>query len=495
MKKYQIFPLFFLLVMLISLASCIIKEKENSSTGIPVYAKKLTLHLSQKKNPMDGFGVNITPAQWRDGNLRPVIDLLADDLGATLFRFDCYGKADWLDPGKQLPDKSFPETYLKEVYTSPLFADAWQTFRYLNSKGIEPIFNISGRIPAAWAGQDGERLVDFESYAEMAVSLLSWARFKENLKFSLFMPYNETNLGFPEGPFMKSEDCVPSAEEIVKRLKRDGLEDIKLIVMGDSHIVPENIAVFLETPSLRENIYGFSGHTYGNGFEEDSRNPWPWGDSPFKRTIDLIENSDHKGKPLWITEYGDLDQTGEIEFEFAWRSTRRLIRLLNDGISAAQAWDAFDNFHEHDAQWAYYGLLKTDSINWTYDPKKRYFAAKQVYKFVKPGFFRTEIEFFDPDPDHVYSTWRYPFKNVELAAFVSKDGIDLTVVGFNNVEGNVELTIELDSFPKELNGREIYQYHTGRNEDFIQHEPVNVENNQFTVTVGEKTIFTLTTLL
>jgi hypothetical protein len=489
MKFFSIF----LLAALILQISCM-KEKENSSEEIPVYTKKITLDFSQKYNSMDGFGVNITPAQWREGNLRQAIDLLVDDLGCTLFRFDCYGKADWLDPGEQLPDKSFPETYLEQVYTSQEFVDAWETFRYLNSKGIEPIFNISGRIPAAWAGTDGERLVDFESYAEMAAGLLSWARFKENLKFSLFMPYNETNLGFPEGPLMKPGDCVPSVNEIVKRLKRDGLDDVKLIVMGDSHIVLENIEVFLETPSLKESIYGFSGHTYGNGFEDDSRSPWPWGDSPFKKVIDRIENSDYSGKPLWITEYGDLDQTGEIEFEFAWRSTRRLIRLLNDGVSAAQAWDAFDNFHEHDNNWAYYGLLKTDSIHWTYNPKKRYFAAKQIYKFVKPGFFRTGIEYFDPNADHVYATWLDPFKNIEISAFASKDGKDLTIVGLSNVEGNVELAVDLASFANVLNGRKIYKYHTGQYEDFIEHGPVTIENNRFKVIISEKTIFTLTTL-
>ncbi|KPL09595.1 MAG: hypothetical protein AMS26_22695 [Bacteroides sp. SM23_62] len=481
-------------ILLNLIGACDRHSERKSEAGNAFFPKKIILDFSAKTNAIDGFGVNITPAQWNDGNLKPVIDLLVDDLGCTLFRFDCYGRADWLDPGKQLPDRSFPEDYLSEVYTGKTFTDAWETFRYLNAKGVEPIFNISGRIPAEWAGPDGERLVDFESYAEMAVSLLKWARYNEHLEFSLFMPYNETNLGFPEGPYMEPVDCVPSVKEIIKRLNQNGLEDIKLIVMGDSHVEIENIRAFLDDASMINHIYGFSGHTYGNGYEEDARNPWPWGDSPFKKIVEMIDQSEYKGKPLWITEYGDLDQTGEIEFEFAWRSTRRLIRLLNDGVTAALAWDAFDNFHEHDGQWALYGLLKTDSLNWTYQPKKRYFAAKNIYKYVKPGFSSLEIEPYIADPDHVYARWQDPFKNIEISAFVSNDGKDLTIVGMSNVEGDVKLTVELESFASELSNRKIFHFRTDRNEDLKALDPLPIEHDQFTATIRGEGIFTLTTI-
>jgi hypothetical protein len=466
---------------------------EETSTTSPIH-KEIVLKTSKTYQLMDGFGVNITPAQWRDGNLKSVIDILVDDLGSTLIRFDCYGKADWLDPMKQLPDKTFPPEYLEEVYTSKVFVDAWETFRYFNSKGIEPIFNISGRIPSEWAGEDGEHLVNFESYAEMAVSMLKWARFNENLRFSLFMPYNETNLGFPEGPFMKSEDCVPVTREIVERMKSAGLDDVKLIVMGDSHVELDNIKAFLDDPSMKEDIYAFSGHTYGNGFEEDSRDPWPWGESIFREAVDLIEAYPYNGKPLWITEYGDLDQTGEIEYEFAWRSTRRLIRFLNDGVTAAQAWDAFDNLHEHDGVWAYYGLLKTDSLNWTYTPKKRYYAAKQAYKFVKPGFMRIEFEPVVENPDHVYLIWQHPLKNMEFSAFISPERNDLTILGLNRVEGTVVLKVSIENSGTDLNGRKINHFMTDRNNDCVKVETLTISNSSFTANINERSIFTLTTL-
>ena len=52
-------------------------------------SKNVVLNADKKLQTMDGFGVNITPAQWRDGNLKPVLDMLVDDLGCKLFQFDC----------------------------------------------------------------------------------------------------------------------------------------------------------------------------------------------------------------------------------------------------------------------------------------------------------------------------------------------------------------------------------------------------------------------
>jgi hypothetical protein len=141
------------IIVFLSVVSCNGTNKNNDITTLPIQ-KEIVLHPEEQFQTIDGFGVNITPAQWRDGNPKPIIDMLIDDLGSTLIRFDCYGKADWLDPAKQNPDKTFPDEYLEEAYTSKVFTDTWETFRYFDEKGIEPILNINGRIPPEWAGED-----------------------------------------------------------------------------------------------------------------------------------------------------------------------------------------------------------------------------------------------------------------------------------------------------------------------------------------------------
>jgi hypothetical protein len=54
----------------------------------------VTVDGARRHQRIGGFGVNVTPAQWRGGALKPTLDLLVDDLGTSLVRLDCYGKAE-----------------------------------------------------------------------------------------------------------------------------------------------------------------------------------------------------------------------------------------------------------------------------------------------------------------------------------------------------------------------------------------------------------------
>jgi len=456
-----------------------------------VVTKNVLLDGKKKLQKIDGFGVNITPAQWRDGNLKPVIDMLIDDLGCTLFRFDCFGQADWLDPKKRLPDGAYPDDYLRQVYTGKVFKDAWATFRYLNSKGIEPFFNVSGRIPRELAGKNPEELVDFNGYGEMVVSMVRWAREKENLKFSLLAPFNETDLGFPEGPKLPPGSGPAAIKAIIEKMDRAGLGDVKLIVLGDSNPNLQKLAAVLKDSSMVGRIGHFSTHLYGNGDACESGD-WYTNETGYAKFVRHIRSSDYKSCPAWMTEYGDLDQTGEIEFEFAWRSTRRLLKFLDDGFSAGLVWDAFDNFHEHDAAWATYGLFKTDRKNWTYSPKHRYYAAKQVYRYVRPGFVKVEIKPEFVDTADVYAQWHAPLRNLRLAGFVSPGGSDFTIVGMSRIEDDIRLNIRLKGL--NVDGNTVGYYRTSRHENCKKIEDANVKNNVVSVIVPERSIFTLTTV-
>ena len=91
--------LHFLLTSIIFLIAC------NSSHG-PAIKKLITLNidLATKHQMIDGFGVNFTPAQWKKSDQSSVIEKLVDDLGASIFRFDCTGLANWLDPSRRGKD-------------------------------------------------------------------------------------------------------------------------------------------------------------------------------------------------------------------------------------------------------------------------------------------------------------------------------------------------------------------------------------------------------
>ncbi len=449
--------------------------------------KEIHVNISKAISTIDGFGVNITPAQWNDGNLKPVLDKLVDDLGCTLFRFDNTGLANWLDPGKRLPDGTWPESYLDSIYKSKVFVDAWETFRYLNQKGVEPFFNVSGNInPGLGTPEEPQKLADFKGYADMISTMLNWARGKEGLKFSLLAPFNETDIGDPEGPQIRGQAMLTATQAIIKSLNDNGLSDIKIIEMDDGGIFFDKLEATLSDTSYADQVHSFAVHTYGS----DAGDCF---ESNFQRFLRTVKNSPFNKSHLWLTEYGDLDQTHEMEYEFAWRSTRRLMKTLSYGYTAGLAWDAFDNFHEHNQAWCLYGLLLTDTTNWKYTPKKRYYAAKQIYHYVKPGW--KMVDFTYPQrQDDVFKYWHDSFRNIRTLAFVSPDGNDYSIVIMNGVDSEVDLTIYLDdngnsSLPKSVN-----HYITSSKDNCSRKRGLSKKDNIIHVRLPEHTISTITTL-
>ena len=460
----------------------------------PLLRAEVSVDAQRRFQVIDGFGVNVAPAQWREGALKPTLDMLVDDLGTSLVRLDCHGTADWLDPAKRGSDGRWPEAYLAEVYRGRVFAECWDAFRHLTAKGADVHLNVSGRIPAAWAGPDGQTLVDFDAYAEAAVSQAAWARSKEGLRFTVFAPLNETNLGFPEGPRLRDADVVTAVRAVARRMDAARLGDVKLVVACDAPPVSmDRFGPMLEAKDLVGRVLAFSTHTYGDGDEGDATPLWYDGESERSALVKAVAKSPHAGARLWMTEYGDLDQSGLVEWQFAWRSARRLLRMLEDGFHAAIAWDAFDNLHEHDSLWATYGLLRTDRSTWTYAPKKRYFAAKQVFRFVRPGWHRVAVDVPPRDPKNAYAGWQDPMRHLRLVAFASADGRDVTLVGMSRVEGDVDLAVSLKGLAAGAEGMLVSYLRTTRTEDARLVEQKPAAGGTVRITVPEGSIFTLTT--
>ncbi len=65
------------------------------------------------------MGVNAREHEAAAAELGHQVALLVDDLGTTLVRLDCYGKADWLDPAKRGSDGAGPH-WMRRPLTSSL---------------------------------------------------------------------------------------------------------------------------------------------------------------------------------------------------------------------------------------------------------------------------------------------------------------------------------------------------------------------------------------
>ena len=430
---------------------------------------KIQVDQSRKYQTVDGFGVNINSKYWNHGKLAPVVDMLADDLGANLYRLDAYGKSNWMDPENKLDAGVLnPEAY-DRVFAGVDFQNAEGMAKHLNARGIEPYITLSGIMPKWMCAEDGRTLVKYEEFAEMAAAYAYWVRNKAGIKYTLFGPLNETDIGPPEGPAVGPEEYVKVCEILVDKLDQYGLGDLKLVVAEQAFYNLNYVKEFIKSKKLKDRIAVFGMHCYS--------------DFSAAELIDLVAGSDYKDCRIWMTEYGDLDQSSEKEWLIAYISFQRLMRLLEDGMNGALAWDAFDNYHDHDETWTTFGIIKNA---WdVYEPKKRYFGYRHIFRFVKPGFRRI----------HAQS----PMEGVQVLVFESPDGKDLTIVGYNDLLEDAFINADVAMINERFKESDFDAYRTTFADNCIQDKPRRIMQRRLPfsgveIIAPSKSIFTITTV-
>jgi hypothetical protein len=152
------------------------------------------------------------------------------------------------------------------------------------------------------------------------------------------------------------------------------------------------------------------------------------------------------------------------------------LRALNEGASVALFWDAYDNYHEHYPRLTFYGLVQnTDHI---YAPKKRYFAAKQLYHFVRPGSQRIALNSDAP--------------GLLLSAFRNAADGTLTVVGVKE-GGPAELDLVLTGAGARIGAWDVYV--TTRDVDCRKMDTVAVKDGTARISLPPEAVFTLVTTM
>ena len=355
----------------------------------------LTLNPSIHRQTIQGFGVNFNGTYFRREQ-EEAIRRLVHDLGATIFRLDPYGLTNWEAVNDNDDSYNANWAYYNDRYSSPPFEAAWQAGRFLNSLGIRPYLTLSG-TPPAWMlddaaapphhkvcnpGSHGAHLAHraYDEFAETVVTLAAYARDKAHISYENFGPINEPDCYPAEGPRVGPDEMPELLATIARHLDRAGLSDLKLIVPEQAALGNNYAEPILQNAEVMKKVAAFAVHTYGL----DSVLP----------QLQRVVRSSFPDVPVWLTEYGDLnDLDGSAANE--WKSycmaaSERVIRALRDGVSAALFWDAFDNYHEHYPRFTFYGLLGND--NHVYTRKKRYYPARQLYRFVSPGSVRIDVE-------------------------------------------------------------------------------------------------------
>ena len=350
---------------------------------------RITVNPADRFQVIQGFGVNYTGPYFRDDQ-KPMFDMLIKDLGASMFRVVPYlVYSNWEETNDNDDPNVMNWEYYNERYSSPIFEATWNGLRFLNSRGIRPVIGLMGPVPE-WMLDDQwsppkhkvcqtdsrQRAIKpamYDEFAEMVVSMVVYARKKAGIDFDYFSPFNETDCYPPEGPRIDPEDAPKVLAAVARRLKKEGMGDVKLTPADQAVITNDYITPILRDAELMKQVGAFTLHTYG----ENSVGP----------NVERVKSSIYAQIPVWLTEYGDLndrDRTPENDWKkFSLAANRRALTALNQGANAVFFFDAFDDYEECARRMTFYGLFT--SADHVYKPRKRYYATRQLYHFVPPG--------------------------------------------------------------------------------------------------------------
>jgi hypothetical protein len=221
-------------------------------------AARVDVDPARSFQAIDGFGVNFNGTYFREAQ-KPAVDRLVDDLGATLFRLDPYGLTNREAKNDDDDAQHMNAAYYDDRYSSPPFEASWAAGRHLNSKGIRPFLTVSGLTPP-WLNDDlagapkhsvcpaYEKASDLrfppphhlspamcEEFAETVVSMALYARRRAGVDFEYFSPLNEVDCYLHgEGPRVDPAEAPAVIGAVVKRLRREGLGDLKLVAVDPS---------------------------------------------------------------------------------------------------------------------------------------------------------------------------------------------------------------------------------------------------------------------
>jgi len=369
-----------------------------SPAGAQDQSARIRIDPSQKFQEIQGFGINYTGPYFRDDQ-KAMFDKLIDDLGVTMFRVVPYlVYSNWEETNDNSDPNAMNWEYYNDRYSTPIFEATWNGLRYLNSRGIRPMLSLMGPAPAWMTDKNPPPLrhrvcqekvapalqghlnpAMYDEFAEEVVSMVEYARIQAHIDFEYFSPFNETDCYPPEGPRIDPDEAPKVLEAVARRLKKEGLGDIRLAVAENAVITNDYTDPILKDDELMKLVGVFAFHTYG----EESVGP----------QVERVKASKYSQVPVWLTEYGDLndeDKTFENQWKnFSLASNRRALTALNEGASAIFYFDAFDDYEECARRLCFYGLFR--SASHVYSPKKSYYATRQLYHFVRPGWHRIGV--------------------------------------------------------------------------------------------------------
>jgi hypothetical protein len=419
----------------------------------------LTVNGAQTFQTIDGFGVNANSLSWKNGELRPAIDMLVDQLGATLWRV-VFDMEDWENPNDNSDPNSANWTSYNSLYSNAKFQNLWGTLHYLNQKGITTGIMISfmGRVPS-WMGGSVIQSSMEDEWVEMMSTFLFYARNTENVQFDMIDPLNEPDWDGIEGPRVDAFQYTRLLQKLSVKLDAMGLSALRFIGPNTAQVstgVNTYMPQMMSNSIVMSKVDHFALHNYA-------------GDSGGADAA--IKSSAYPGKNFWITEVSN-----------AWD----VMTHLGQNPSSTLIWDAYDSVYNH-AILAGRGslppndvgngpaLLQYDRSTGTYIRRPAFYQMEQIFKYVPRGSVRigaTESN-----------------ANLQIYAFRHQASGRLTIVGRNTGGSAITVNGSLSGLPA-VGTFQFYQ--TSGGVYFHRESDVVVTSGAFVFTAPANSFFTLT---
>ncbi len=419
----------------------------------------ITVDSTQTFQTMNGFGVNANSGSWKNGQLRPALDLLVDQLGATVWRV-VVEMSDWETTNDNSDPTVMNWTYYNSVYTDPQFESLWSTIAYLNQKGITSglVVSVMGQVPG-WMGASKINTSSEDEWVETIASMVYYGRVTRGLQFSMLSPLNEPDWDGIEGAQVDQYQYVRLLHKLSQRLDTLGLTDIRFVGPDTAQIgtgVSGYMPQLMTDATVMSKLDHFGFHNYA-------------GDSG--GADNAIKRSAYASRNFWITEVTNI-----------WD----ILTHLPQGPASALVWDAYDSVYNH-AILAGRGtappndagngpaLLAYNTSTGIYTPRRGFYECAQLFKFVGPGASRIKATSSS--------------SSLTVVAFNDPSRGRVTIVGRNASTGSRTLTGTLTG----LSGVTALQlYQTTASSNMQRGADVVVSNGTFSAQVSGNGVFTLT---
>jgi O-glycosyl hydrolase len=443
-------------------------------------AQNFTIDGSKRYQTIHGLGVNINPQSWNvnEQAVKSVIDSLITGLGCTSFRL-MFDDCDWETRNDNNDPNSYNWAYYDSIYNSPRFTCVWNTIRYLNNKGITDItLSPDGAAPAWMGGTKLKPGAELE-YAETMASMIFYAqkRLKVAVHFTMLSPINETTCGGGEAPVMTTEQLGSIFSHIAQHFTKDGINNVTLIGPDDCGGWPQTVHAILSNPITMSKVKFLGGHHYGNGTAIS------------KGLVDSVKNSSYKNRGVIMTEFNEVCNNFKCDggtynpdygfIKYAGPAYKYALNHLNAGVNGIQIWEGYDSRYHHPNRhltWSFWGIF---GVNDTLQPsvytvRPHYYVFKQLYKFVKPGYQRIDLQMTN--------------SNITASVFQHPKSKGIVITGKNDSDKPQLLEGILNNLPKVSTFKYLY---TDASHNDEKGAGIEVKNQRFSKEIPPFAVFTL----